>query len=284
MSAHLNRDNVLAIANTFGAIEIGSIIAIFLFGIITLQAYVYFTNFDEDHLAFRALLGLTISVLYELYRITIVMYGEPGIQTMKHPALGVIVILGAFISTTIHFFYSYHLWTIIPKPFNFAGVFTAVAAFVRCILTIWGGVREIKAPDYATFLAGMRPWILSRDSRFIDRLITSPIVTIAVLILVRNLPLIFFAVYATLSKWYTNTLLTGLNARPSLKESMVHAPVSVDVVRKRDRFARTSGGSSSIPQYNNAISIAMKTTTECKMMIRPSDRLCHATIQIVHTP
>jgi hypothetical protein len=30
------------------------------------------------------------------------MYGEPGIQTMKHPALGVIVILGAFISTTIH--------------------------------------------------------------------------------------------------------------------------------------------------------------------------------------
>jgi hypothetical protein len=28
-------------------------------------------------------------------------------------------------------------------------------------LTIWGGVREIKAPDYATFLAGMRPWILS---------------------------------------------------------------------------------------------------------------------------
>jgi hypothetical protein len=43
------------LANTFGAIEIGSIIAIFLFGIITLQAYVYFTNFDEDHLAFRAL-------------------------------------------------------------------------------------------------------------------------------------------------------------------------------------------------------------------------------------
>lgn len=43
------------LANTFGAIEIGSIFAIFLFGIITLQAYVYFTTFDEDHLAFRAL-------------------------------------------------------------------------------------------------------------------------------------------------------------------------------------------------------------------------------------
>ncbi|KAF9478867.1 hypothetical protein BDN70DRAFT_933052 [Pholiota conissans] len=303
-----------SLANTFGAIEIGSAVAVFLFGVITLQAYVYFNDYDDDHIVFRGAiafiwlleLGLTVTVLYEVYRITIVLFGAPNIDAMSHPALGAIVIIGAFISTTIHIFFSYRLWTIIPKPYNSVAVFIVVAAITRFVITVWTGVKEIQSKVYKIFLEDVQPWILAllaigavidfiiafgmlwyflkrrgksiqRMPRMIDRVIAltsstgllTCIVTLSVLILYRTMPhnLIFFAVYASLSKLYTNSLLTTLNARPSRKDGASNpgpAAVSVEVVRKRDRFAPTSHSSSSASPYNNAISIAMKTTTECK--------------------
>jgi hypothetical protein len=56
--------STITIANTFGALEIGSSVAVFMFGIVTLQAHVYFSRFPDDRLAFRALvrpLALSIS-------------------------------------------------------------------------------------------------------------------------------------------------------------------------------------------------------------------------------
>lgn len=45
-------------------------------------------------------LGNTIAVVYEVYRVTIIYYGNPGGAT-RHPALGIIVILGTYIATII---------------------------------------------------------------------------------------------------------------------------------------------------------------------------------------
>ncbi|KAF8955633.1 hypothetical protein BDZ97DRAFT_1926497 [Flammula alnicola] len=50
-------------SNTFGALEIGSNVAIFLFGIVTLQCYLYFSRFDDDRLAFKALVATIWSIL-----------------------------------------------------------------------------------------------------------------------------------------------------------------------------------------------------------------------------
>jgi hypothetical protein len=41
--------------DTLGALQIGAILAVYLFGIITLQAYTYFRHFPEDKTVFKAL-------------------------------------------------------------------------------------------------------------------------------------------------------------------------------------------------------------------------------------
>jgi hypothetical protein len=47
--------------STLGALEIGCMLLIFLFGIVTLQAAVYFESFPEDPLTFKSLVS-TISI------------------------------------------------------------------------------------------------------------------------------------------------------------------------------------------------------------------------------
>lgn len=44
-----------SLANTFGALEIGVAVAIFLFGVVTVQTYTYFRRFQDDRLYFKAL-------------------------------------------------------------------------------------------------------------------------------------------------------------------------------------------------------------------------------------
>lgn len=41
--------------NTFGALEIGVTVSVFLFGVATLQTHVYFTRFPDDRRYFKAL-------------------------------------------------------------------------------------------------------------------------------------------------------------------------------------------------------------------------------------
>ena len=48
---------------TVGALEIGSIIAVFLFGIVTLQAHMYYISFQEDRSSFKALVRLYLPKL-----------------------------------------------------------------------------------------------------------------------------------------------------------------------------------------------------------------------------
>jgi hypothetical protein len=45
---------------TFGAIEIGVFLALFLFGIVTAQASVYFQRFPEDPLHIKSLVRLVL--------------------------------------------------------------------------------------------------------------------------------------------------------------------------------------------------------------------------------
>ena len=46
--------------DTLGALQIGAILAVYLFGIITLQAYTYFRHFPEDKTIFKALVRSSV--------------------------------------------------------------------------------------------------------------------------------------------------------------------------------------------------------------------------------
>jgi hypothetical protein len=45
------------LSNTIGALEIGSLFATFIFGIVTLQTYTYYTTFGKDPWYYKALVS-----------------------------------------------------------------------------------------------------------------------------------------------------------------------------------------------------------------------------------
>ena len=56
--------------NTLGALQIGSLVAVFLFGILTLQAHSYYTTFPEDKWPYKTLVCIhpSLSSRYHLIR------------------------------------------------------------------------------------------------------------------------------------------------------------------------------------------------------------------------
>ena len=125
--------------NTIGAIEIGSLFGVFLFGIVTLQTFNYYDNYKEDgwgnktlvcqlkHLFCSALLtifevasiwyhphplpcssliffgsrfleiGHTLGINYELYRATILLYGQPW-ELVRFPGIAAVTVVGGAIT------------------------------------------------------------------------------------------------------------------------------------------------------------------------------------------
>lgn len=51
---------------TIGAVEIGSMISVFLFGIVTLQAHLYYSSFQEDHWSFKTLVRHFLNFIYQV--------------------------------------------------------------------------------------------------------------------------------------------------------------------------------------------------------------------------
>ncbi|KJA14220.1 hypothetical protein HYPSUDRAFT_49351 [Hypholoma sublateritium FD-334 SS-4] len=156
-----------SLANTFGALEIGVSVAIFLFGVVTVQTYTYFRRFPDDRLYFKALvgtlwtleLGHTIIIMYELYRTTIVLFGIPS-DTLPQPALGGLIIIGTFIASLTQMFFCHRIFTILPAPLRLIGPATALVAAVRCGLVVYTGTVAIRATSYVAFVLKMHSWVL----------------------------------------------------------------------------------------------------------------------------
>ncbi|TEB19313.1 hypothetical protein FA13DRAFT_1821105 [Coprinellus micaceus] len=253
------------IHNTFGALQIGSLFAIFLFGVITLQAETYYRTYKEDKWWIKVLvgsvllleLGHTICISYEVYFGTITHYGSPNI-TVRMPILGLSTSFGAAITLLVQSFFPYHLWKVLPHPyrhtallcfflaiFRFAGsIYQSVKAITASTVSQW---REENAAVASTILAtgavldciiaGVVVWYLVKKKdgmrvgrRMVDRLVhfairsgaLTSLAAIAVLVTYLLFPhtLIWAGVYAFLAKLYTNSLLSALNERESLRNTM----------------------------------------------------------------
>ncbi|KJA17966.1 hypothetical protein HYPSUDRAFT_79446 [Hypholoma sublateritium FD-334 SS-4] len=271
--------------NTFGALEIGATVSVFLFGVATLQAHVYFTRFPDDRRYFKALvacvwlleLGHTIAVAYELYRTTILLYDAPNVEMMPHPALGAVIILGAYIATLTQIFFCYRLYTVLPPPLRPIGPATALASAARSVLVTYAGAVAISAASYAAFVARMHRWVTvllalgaaidvviagamvyfllakrerthMRTVRLIDRLIAFTLRTglvtsmaaVSVIVVYKVMPsnLVFLAVYTSFSKLYTNSLLFSFNSRASPHDSSPASVSAIDILHRPDAHAR----------------------------------------------
>ncbi|TFK32456.1 hypothetical protein BDQ12DRAFT_692463 [Crucibulum laeve] len=295
----------LNLNSTIGALQIGSTFTVFLFGIVTLQVHQYYRRFGEDRWYVKALvaavwlleLGHTVCVTFEVYRATIVYYGQPE-KIVSFPAFGAVTIIGGIITMLVQNFFAIRLYRVLPAPYRLVGLACLVLSSLRCFTSLFAGVKAIDIESIAlyrerwhslvtTLLAGgaaiditiatamlyflikKKGHAMERVARLIDRLVAYTIRTglvtsvaaTSVLICFQMMPynLVWLALYTFLAKLYSNTLLSSLNSRKSLRDELLKSssdPIHLSKARLPSRRDALNDS------HLHAISIEMKTTTE----------------------
>ncbi|EAU82188.2 hypothetical protein CC1G_10590 [Coprinopsis cinerea okayama7 len=181
----------LSLHSTLGAIEIGSQVSTFLFGIVTLQTYAYFQRFQDDRLYLRAMLWAprwgyygafklyllgndvpgqlssrvlqlahTICILGEVYRATIVDWGDvTALLRLPSPFLKIAIILAAVITWISHSFYAWRAWRMLPNPWRYMG---PLAVLVTTLRLAGSTVSTVKSFQSKNYLEGMEEfgWLI----------------------------------------------------------------------------------------------------------------------------
>ncbi|KAJ3503670.1 hypothetical protein NLJ89_g8329 [Agrocybe chaxingu] len=149
----------VAIENTFGAIEVGSFGAAFLFGIVTLQCYAYFSQYPDDSKVIRFM----VPILWALEcthtaRLTIIFYGRAG-EVEQYPGFSTVLMLGGFITAIVQCFFAFRVWKLLPKPYCFIGLACAIASIARAITGTYGSIEALTMPSYPEFLVRFQNYL-----------------------------------------------------------------------------------------------------------------------------
>ncbi|EAU80812.2 hypothetical protein CC1G_04922 [Coprinopsis cinerea okayama7 len=144
---------VPSLHNTIGAIQICSLVSIFLFGVLTLQSHLYFMHYPRDKWFIKALvtitwlleLGHSICVAGEVYRVTITYYGQPE-ELGRIPLLPVSVTFGAVITLLVHAFFSLRIYRLFPPPYHYLGVFILLASLIPFVGKLYASAQALKNP------------------------------------------------------------------------------------------------------------------------------------------
>ncbi|KDR84618.1 hypothetical protein GALMADRAFT_133874 [Galerina marginata CBS 339.88] len=123
------------LTNSIGALQIGNLFALFLFGILTSQTFTYYNNFRGDRWEYKALhafeVGHTVLISFEVYRSTITLYGLPQLL-VKLPGLALVTTFGGAITLLVQGFFAFRLWTVLPGIYRFIGPFCIFVSWLRC--------------------------------------------------------------------------------------------------------------------------------------------------------
>ncbi|KAF9043376.1 hypothetical protein BJ165DRAFT_1529415 [Panaeolus papilionaceus] len=145
-SAHVVLDD------TIGIFEVGSAFAIFLFGIVTLQAHCYYTTFRDDGWMQKTMVGLlwlmelghTIGVSYEVYRATITLHGQPH-RLITFPALSSVIAIGGAITLCVQSFFSLRVYRVIRKPYAYVAFLCIAISSMRLVGGIVLSVAAVRS-------------------------------------------------------------------------------------------------------------------------------------------
>ncbi|KAF9451465.1 hypothetical protein P691DRAFT_757294 [Macrolepiota fuliginosa MF-IS2] len=166
----------ITLANTFGALEVGTLVAVFLFGIITLQAEFYFREFPEDNrwlkgtvlMVWLLEVGHTIGICVEVYRTTILFAGHP-LEYNNFTGLGSATLLGGVITMVVQSFFSHRLWRLLPNPFRYLGLLFIIVSVARCGFSTYLAHQAITAtslPEYTAKTSWLIRMLLSVGAAF----------------------------------------------------------------------------------------------------------------------
>jgi len=158
----------VTLANTIGALEIGMLIAAFLFGLVSYQAYYYFINFPEDRLYLKVLVS-TVLVLeavhtgcaaYEVYQLTITFYGKGASPTYRYFGLASMTLFGGMITMLVHLFFCARVWKVLPKPWKYIGAVCTAAALARGAGSLVLGSRAIVSKTIVEYRTNWQ-WLIT---------------------------------------------------------------------------------------------------------------------------
>ncbi|KAH6919324.1 hypothetical protein BKA70DRAFT_1417299 [Coprinopsis sp. MPI-PUGE-AT-0042] len=278
-----------SLQGTIGAIQIGSIFSVFLFGIETLQTHIYFQTFKDDRWELKSLvLGLwilelahTFCVAAEVYKITVIFYGQLS-KIFPFPYIGASSLLGGVIAFLVHAFFTYRCYRVLPKRWNLIGAACFVAAFARFVASLVLGVQAAQARDLVVYRQWFTtsPAVESSTARLIDSVVHYSIgeltalhsfsminlnsyrywltsmgtITMIIVYYCLRHTLEWLAIYTYMAKLYSNSLLATLNSRSGIRTGLSQGSSSIDPSQFR------VGGRSRNP-------VSMVTTVEMKTTV-----------------
>ncbi|KAF9477701.1 hypothetical protein BDN70DRAFT_880887 [Pholiota conissans] len=99
---------------TLGALLIGILLSCILFGILTLQTYLYYMKFPEDRIQLKILVGFIwllelahcISIMHTIYDYAVIGYGDLQVFIRLPTSLSVAILFTAIIGPTVQIFYA----------------------------------------------------------------------------------------------------------------------------------------------------------------------------------
>ncbi|KAF7291590.1 hypothetical protein HMN09_01250100 [Mycena chlorophos] len=138
---------------TIGALLVGTLGSLTLWGISTAQVYVYFERFPNDYIYLKTFvfivwsteLAHSICSSYITYFYAVTNYGDPLVFLDKiPPTLTLTVIFGAASASLVQAFYAFRIWTLAPNR-----LFKAASVLIwTAILVFFGGSTAATALSF----------------------------------------------------------------------------------------------------------------------------------------
>ncbi|PPQ75984.1 hypothetical protein CVT26_005878 [Gymnopilus dilepis] len=165
------------ISATIGALQIGCLFGIFLFGVVSLQTYNYYDTYGDDpwttklltlltHFPRRALeAGHTVGVSFDVYRSTITFYGRPDMLGRFEGIWAVIICGGGRHGGWLNnpeskAYFASRLTKLFPSPYKYLGNACIVISFLRFCASVYLTVVGHTASSLGIYVAKVG-WLIA---------------------------------------------------------------------------------------------------------------------------
>ncbi|KAJ3781210.1 hypothetical protein GGU10DRAFT_367470 [Lentinula aff. detonsa] len=148
---------------TLGVLEIGVLISSTLYGVTSMQLYIYYKNGFKDKLWIKLLVALiwtfetlhTIFIWIYLYRLSVQFYGNPTAIGELHWTIDMSSVFDGIISSLVQAFFAYRVWVLSQKLY--LPVMVWIIAVVQFTGTI--AIYVVSAQSTMAYFAAHDEWI-----------------------------------------------------------------------------------------------------------------------------
>ncbi|KAJ7918666.1 hypothetical protein B0H13DRAFT_2321223 [Mycena leptocephala] len=215
---------------TLGVIQVGLVLATWLFGIETLQTFNYYREFPKDPIGLKGLVGgiwflelaHTITGWHAMYSVTVTFYGQP--QHIFEPPLTLVlpVLFHGLIALAVQTFFVYRVRVVSGKATVYS-VDDDIQLGRDAVSSLGPGVEITVAASLLYYLWNRRGADFSQTNRILDTIIiwtveSTLITTLSgiiqlILFLTRRNDLSWILLFFIQAKLFSNSLLASLNGR-----------------------------------------------------------------------